>query len=495
MSRIFPGTSNKNHPYGHYRSHQHFITSQQHSKSIEDLQAICNSCIEQNNTTVIDESPSSSSSSNGSTSNSNTLNSDSCESLQFQEYLSRTRQEIVNQFKLFDKRNEGYVTVDELFNQLRDLGLDTDRKHIQKCVRQMVKNRENGRIELLEFIRVMNGRPNVVQRALNNQLAIANWTEFCCDFGVIFEETKPNNQGFLPLYIPELAKVNPDWFGASICSVDGQTFSCGDSDQSFSLQASVLPLAYCLACEQIGVETVHEYIGREPSGSAFNAFTLNADNKPHNPMVNTGGIVVCSLLGPKDDPSLRFGQIYDKISAMAGDAKITFHQRMYLSEKSHGERNFALAYFMRGAGVKGLQDVRIHDVLDFYFQLCSIQCTTQDLSVIAGTLASGGVCPLTRKRVLSTETVKNCLSLLYSCGMYDYSGQWAFQIGLPSKSGVSGCIMVIIPNVMGLAIYSPRIDKRGNSVRGIELCRRLTNKFNLSIFDELVGSYNRAPNQ
>lgn len=429
-----------------------------HSQSVEDLQAICNNCV----------------------------NSGEGEESQFQEYLSRTKEEIVNLFKLFDKKNAGYVMIEDLFTQLRDLGLHTNRKHIQKHVRKMARN---GKIELLEFTKIMTGKPHVVQRALNNQLAIPNFQEFCQELQVLFDDTIPNHQGFLPHYIPELANVNPDWFGVSICTVDGQTFSCGDSDQSFSLQAAVLPLAYCLACEQSGVEKVHEYIGREPSGSAFNAFVLNADNKPHNPMVNTGGIVVCSLLEPKDDPSLRFGMLYDKISAMAGEAKITFHQRMYLSEKSHGERNFALAYYMRGAGVKGLQDVRMHDVLDFYFQTCSIQCTTQDLSVIAGTLASGGVCPLTRKRVLSTETVKNCLSLLYSCGMYDYSGQWAFQIGLPSKSGVSGCIMVIIPNVMGLAIYSPRIDKRGNSVRGIEFCRKITSKFNLSIFDELVGSY------
>lgn len=129
----------------------------------------------------------------------------------------------------------------------------------------------------------------------------------------------------------------------------------------------------------------------------------------------------------------------------------------------------------------------LQDVLDFYLQVCSIACNTKDLSVIAATLANGGKCPTTNKRVISVENVRSCLSLLYSCGMYDYSGQWAFTVGLPAKSGISGALMVVIPNVMGLALYSPLVDKRGNSRRGVEFCKRLAHDFNFSIFDQLVG--------
>lgn len=130
-------------------------------------------------------------------------------------------------------------------------------------------------------------------------------------------------------------------------------------------------------------------------------------------MVNAGGIIACSVLEPKDNQSERFGNLFDFVAKMAGDAKISFHQRTYLSEKAHGDRNFALAYFMRGAGVQGLEGNRLSDALDFYFQSCSIACNTDDMAVIAATLARGGICPTTNKRVLQTSTVRNCLSLLY----------------------------------------------------------------------------------
>jgi glutaminase len=367
---------------------------------------------------------------------------------------------------------------------LEELGLHCESKEIQNCVKKMERN---GRIELLEFTRVLTGGPSLVKKAIMGDLAIPNFQEFCEDMKLIYHETAQNKEGTLPEYIPELSKVDPELFGVSFCTVDGQTFAYGDSDVDFPLQATILPLAYCLACEQSGYDNIHKFIGREPSGGKYNDFKLNSENKPHNPLINTGGIIIGSLLEPKENPSVRFGNVFDIISQLSGEGRISFMQRVYLSEKSHGERNHALSYFMRGSGVKGLEGNKITEVLDFYFQMCAIACNTRDLGIIAATLANGGLCPLTNKRVLSSETVKNCLSLLYSCGMYDYSGQWAFQVGLPSKSGISGCIMVIIPNVMGLAIYSPRVDKRGNSARGIEFCRKLTNKFNLSIFDELIS--------
>jgi glutaminase len=128
------------------------------------------------------------------------------------------------------------------------------------------------------------------------------------------------------------------------------------------------------------------------------------------------------------------------------------------------------------------------DILDFYFQTCSLEVNVKTLASIAATLANGGICPATGRRILSPETVKNCLILLFSCGMYDYSGAWAFNVGLPAKSGVSGCIFVVIPNVMGLCTFSPRLDFRGNSVRGIEFCKILAKRYNFHIFTQLVGS-------
>ncbi|KAL0481770.1 glutaminase [Acrasis kona] len=397
--------------------------------------------------------------------------------------VARKRSEIQQKFNKYDTDHKGYIHIEDLCQALADCGLQINHR-IERIIAQV---ESNGRIDMTGFTKLMTGKKNLVQKALSGELAIPNFAGFCDDLNKIFLETKKQNPGNLANYIPELGTVDPEYFGMSLCTVDGQAFSAGDSRIDFTLQSTMLPIVYCLACEQVGYDRVHEFIGKEPSGSTYNAFVLNSENKPHNPMINTGGIICCSILEPQDNQSNRFGNLFDFVSSMAGDSKITFHQRTYLSEKEHGDRNAALAYYMRGAEVKGLDGKRLPEVLDFYFQACSIACNTEDLSVIAATLAKGGICPLTNKRVLQTSTVRNCLSLLYSCGMYDYSGQWAFTIGLPAKSGVSGNIMVIIPNVMGLALYSPKVDKRGNSVRGIEFCKRLISQFSLSIFDNLVG--------
>lgn len=300
---------------------------------------------------------------------------------------------------------------------LSDLGLNPEREDIEIILKEMECD---GRIDLLEFTRLMTAAPTIVQKAINGDLAIPNFKEFCADMVTIYNETKKINDGELPNYIPELQKVAPDMFGIAFCTVDGQTFAHGDYKHDFSLQAAVLPLIYCIALEQNGEDKVHEFIGREPSGAPFAAFTLNSENKPHNPLISTGGIVACSLIQPTDDPSSRFGSVFDCISQMAGGSKIGFHQRIYLSEKAYADRNRALAYFMRGHGTPGLEGNRIHEVLEFYFQCCSIACNTKDMSIIAATLANGGKCPITNKRVLSSSAVRHCLSLLYSCGMYDY---------------------------------------------------------------------------
>jgi len=172
-------------------------------------------------------------------------------------------------------------------------------------------------------------------------------------------------------------------------------------------------------------------------------------------------------------------------------SQITYSQCTYLSEKEHNDRNRALCYFMRSNDVKGISEEEgydINDVLDFYVQANSISCTTRELSIIASSLANCGVCPMTGERCIKDiQTVRDCLSLLYSCGMYDYSGTWAFTVGLPAKSGVSGCLMIIVPNVCGIALYSPLVDKRGHSVRAIEFCQLLSKQCNLSILGGLMN--------
>ena len=302
----------------------------------------------------------------------------------------------------------------------------------------------------------------------------------------IYHEVLPNDGGNVADYIPQLGKVNPSLFGISIATVDGQKFSIGDTAIDFCFQSCSKPLNYCMARKLNGYQKVHQHVGHEPSGQRFNAFILNDEGLPHNPMINAGAIMTCSLIEPDREPADRFDTIMESYQMLAGgNGRFGFDNSVYLSEKEHADRNNALAYFMREHD--SLPDgCNIQKTLEFYFQICSITTNCETVASIASTLANRGVCPVTQERVFDSTIVRDCLSLMYTCGMYDYSGRFAFEIGLPAKSGVSGCLFVVVPNVMGICIWSPRLDELGNSVRGVEVCRKIGQHFGFHIFGNLV---------
>ena len=404
-----------------------------------------------------------------------------------QTLLEKKHAEIADLFSEFDHENSGRAPVSRFQAFFENCGLDFARPVIQEELRVLDPNND-GVVEIADFSKVMAGdAAPFLQRALRRDLAVENFREFCEDLVKIYHEVAPLDVGELPDYIPALAEVDPELFSISICTVDGQQFSYGDIDEEFCMQAAVQPLLYCLGVEDLGKEVIDEYIGQEPSGDVYNAFALNDKGKPHSPMINTGGIILCSMIRPDVEAHDRFSFFQGGLRALAGGRPIHFNQPVYLSEKENSERNHALCYYMRGAGVRGLEGSKLEDSLDFFFQVGATQVDAATLAVMAGTLANGGKCPTTDTRVLQPQTVKNCLALLYSCGMYDFSGEWAFTVGVPAKSGISGALMVIIPNKLGICIYSPRVDQQGNSVRGIEFAHRLTKKFHYSIFDQMVG--------
>ena len=297
---------------------------------------------------------------------------------------------------------------------------------------------------------------------------------------------KKTENGQVADYIPQLARVNPDQYAVALCTIDGQQYTKGDASAEFCIQSCCKPLLYAMALEEWGEEYVHRYIGHEPSGRLFNELTLNADKKPHNPMVNSGAIMCSSLIKPHFTVADRFDYVVRSIKALNGGIKPNFSNPVYLSERQSGDRNYAIGYFLRehGAFPDGTDLI---STLEFYFQCCSIEVNTQMMSVMAATLANGGVCPVTGERVFKPQTVQNCLSLIYSCGMYDFSGEFTFTIGLPAKSGVGGGLLVIVPGVMGLCLWSPRLDLHGNSVRGVEFCKKLVKQFNVHNYDNLSG--------
>lgn len=232
-------------------------------------------------------------------------------------------------------------------------------------------------------------------------------------------------------------------------------------------------------------------MGREPSGRGFNELAMNHEGLPHNPLINSGAIMSCALITTQFSTETEyFNYVIDKYKKLSGGVEPTFSNSTYLSERATADRNFCLGYMMKEKNVfPKSEKFDLIRSLEFYFMCCSLEWTSANMSVVAATLANGGINPLTGEEVFQPEHVRNCLSLMYSCGMYDYSGRFAFQIGFPAKSGVAGALMIVVPNVMGICTWSPRLDKLGNSVRGISICTSLGQRFNFHNFDGSVELY------
>lgn len=286
-----------------------------------------------------------------------------------------------------------------------------------------------------------------------------------------YAQIKAEKGGQVASYIPQLAKINPDRFAVSVCFVDGSSESWGDSQEEFCIQSVCKPINYAFALEQHGEERVHRHVGFEPSGSQFNALSLNQAGIPHNPLINSGGIMTCSLLFPQETLPERFDLLRQQWRRLCG-RRPGFDNAVYQSERLTAHRNFALAYFMQEHQAFP-EGTRLEDTLELYFQSCSLTLQTPELAQLGAVLARGGMAEDGQTALLQRATVRNVLTLMSTCGMYNYSGEFAFRIGLPAKSGVSGALLVVVPGVMGIGIWSPPLDSYGNSVRGVRLCQEL----------------------
>lgn len=339
-------------------------------------------------------------------------------------------------------------------------------------------------VDLNTFKECIQENLSIITKAFKNDMVIPEFHQFIEKIRKIYDNCSKNTGGHPADYIPQLARVPPHYWGVSICTVDGQRYSFGDTTLPFCLQSTSKALNYALAVSDMGPAKVHQYVGQEPSGRSFNELTLDHTKKPHNPMINAGAIITVSLLKPDLQIADRFDYVQKEYKRMAGEEFVGFSNATYLSERETADRNFALAYYMRenDCFYKGAD---LTQTLEFYFQLCSVEVTAESASVIAATLANGGICPTTGQRVLAGDAVRNTLSLMHSCGMYDYSGQFAFKVGLPAKSGVAGAILLIIPNVMGICTWSPPLDDLGNSCRGVQFCEELVAEFNFHNYDNL----------
>jgi glutaminase len=289
------------------------------------------------------------------------------------------------------------------------------------------------------------------------------------------------HSGELASYIPELTKANPDWFGICLVTLDGVAYSVGDSAQTFTIQSISKPFVYATALADRGRDYVLGKVGVEPSGDAFNSISLNPQTgAPFNPMINAGAIATASLVAG-DTPEAQWRRIESSMSTFVG-RDLGVDESVYHSESETGFRNRAIAWMLKNFGIIDGEPMAS---LENYFRQCSVLVDCRDLAFMAATLANGGVHPVTGKRALPTEHVERVLSVMATCGMYDYAGSWLYEVGMPAKSGVGGGIIAVLPGRFGIGIFSPRLDEKGNSVRGIEACKQLSHDFSLHVFNHV----------
>ncbi|MEY8877405.1 MAG: glutaminase A [Leptothrix sp. (in: b-proteobacteria)] len=285
--------------------------------------------------------------------------------------------------------------------------------------------------------------------------------------------------GQLADYIPELARVEPDHFGLAIVTANGRTYTAGDVDVPFTIQSVSKAFSYCLALELLGREAVRERVGVEPSGDAFNAIEFDpATHRPYNPMVNAGAITVAGILHDVHGPAA-LDKVLERFSLAAG-RPLDIDLAVYRSEAETGHRNRAIAHLLRASGALQRD---VDQAVDLYFRLCSIRVTARDLATMAASLANMGENPVTGVEVFELRAVRDTLAVMFSCGMYDYSGSWICDVGIPAKSGVGGGVIGVVNRQLGIGTFSPRLDEKGNSVRGIQTMRMLSDELGMHAFE------------
>ena len=288
-------------------------------------------------------------------------------------------------------------------------------------------------------------------------------------------------QGQVASYIPELRKSDPHCLGVCLLSCQGERQIGGDAQVLFTVQSIIKPLLLLQALLDNGVEVVRAHVGVEATGKPFDAINYTdqvLDSQHLNPMVNMGAIAVCSLIHGSSYAD-RFQRLLALTQALAGDAPVRINESVYRSEKSHATKNRALAYLLKTYGI--LQD-DVEEVLDCYFRACAISTDCTGLAQIGGVLANQGRRPGTQEALIPPEYARFVNAILMTCGMYDGSGDFAVRVGVPAKSGVGGGIMAVVPGRMGIGIFSPALDEKGNSVAGIRLLELLSHSLDLSIF-------------
>lgn len=296
----------------------------------------------------------------------------------------------------------------------------------------------------------------------------------------VLEDYRPDDSGEQASYIPELAHADPDHLAVCLATIDGKVYAVGDTEVEFTIQSISKPFVYALALEDRGFDTILEQVSVEPSGEGFNELSLDDLGRPFNPMINAGAITTHSLVGGDDwTEGQRLQRIINGLSDFAG-RRLQIDERVCGSELDHAHRNLAIAHMLRNYDVFTQNPPT---VVEGYTRQCSLLVTARDLAIMAATLANKGINPLTGKQIVSARVVRQVLSVMTTCGMYNSAGDWVTQVGIPAKSGVAGGLLGALPGQVGLATFSPKLDNHGNSVRGVRIYERISRDMGLNLME------------
>jgi glutaminase len=300
--------------------------------------------------------------------------------------------------------------------------------------------------------------------------------DYAIKYGLTFLD-----KGKAASYIPELSQIDPKQLGVSILFNDGSSLNSGDYNKKFTIQSISKTVALMLALMDRGQDYVFGRVGMEPTGDAFNSIIKLETSKPSrplNPMINAGAITIDSLI-EGNDINDKFNRLISFFRKICHNDSLWYNEKVYLSEKATGFRNRALANFIKDSGVL---EGEVEDVLDLYFKQCSIEIDCRDIAMLGAVLAMDGISPVTGETLIPKYISRIVKTFMVTCGMYDASGEFGIKVGIPAKSGVGGGIMAAVPGKMGIGVFGPALDEKGNSIGGIKVLEYLSRELDLSIF-------------